>query len=95
MIREFGVFSLYERPLPKDHPWKQAGALFLRNAEGIDWYDIAHHSGETDGLIWCSVKDGQVVSVHRRADALFPEGCLVLLTDQAVEIGTPYEGAFR
>jgi len=91
MMIDHGRFELYQPELPEDHPHVRANALHLRNPKGTDWYAIAH-AKPLPGTTFAQVKDGRVNSVSADPSSLFPIDCILLETDQPVEVGWAYDG---
>jgi hypothetical protein len=91
MIINHGRFELYTPDLPEDHPHVRAKALHLRNAKGVDFYSIAH-AKPLPGSTFAQVLRGRVNSVSTDPSSLFPVDCILIETDQPVEVGWTYDG---
>lgn len=89
-----GTFQIYQPVLSgPDDPRAAAvaaGALFLKNGEGRDWYDIAHAT--TTGNLFVAVNDGVAIASSDDPSRLWPVGCAVVETDDAPEIGAVWNG---
>ena len=81
MIIDHGRFSLYtpDEPNPK---FKAAGALFLRNQDGRDWYELAHLTPVDNHIYVCIRDGGEVCAFDPDISKLWPIDMRVIETDQ-------------
>jgi len=76
-----GLFQLYTPDLPEDDPLVQAKALFVKNAEGVDWYDFVRAKRGTADRMFVMIHNGVVSSFSQDAETLWPIDCVVVETD--------------
>lgn len=89
-----GTFELYQPAiLDPDDPRAAAvaaGALFLKNGDDRDWYEIAHAA--PTGNIFVAVNSGVAVASSPDPSRLWPIDCEVVETDGTPEIGAGWNG---
>lgn len=96
MLKNYGLFTIYRptpKQLPMDHPWRAIGALFLKNENNEDWYNICHNLPKnTPGVKFVCVKGDDVISIDTDAEKMWPVDCFFIETDEPVEMHYQWDG---